>query len=129
MKTLGINKEKQTLWKAFEYAFSGMYHFFLYERNGKIHLAAAIVVVMLAVGLGLQATQWILLLLCIGTVICLEMVNCAIENLCNHVQEEFHPVIKIVKDVSAGAVLCASIISAVIAAIIFIPAISKLLSV
>lgn len=126
MKALSMNKEKHTIWKAFECAFSGMYYFFLYERNGKIHLAATIVVVILAVGLHLPATQWALLLLCIGIVICLEMVNCAIENLCNHVQEEFHPVIKIVKDVSAGAVLGASIISAVIAAIIFIPAISKI---
>jgi diacylglycerol kinase len=43
------------------------------------------------------------------------------------VHKEFHPAIKVIKDVSAGAVLWVSIISAIIGAIIFIPKIIDLL--
>jgi diacylglycerol kinase len=54
------------------------------------------------------------------------MINSALEKLCDTVQPTYHPVIKIVKDVSAGAVLFASIISVAIAAIIFLPKIFSL---
>ena len=49
------------------------------------------------------------------------MINTAIENLCNVVQEEYHPIIKIVKDVAAAAVMWAAIISIIIGIIIFSP--------
>lgn len=101
-------------------------HFFLYERNGKIQLAATTVVIALAVGLKVNATEWQTVLLCVALVLCLEMMNTAIETLCNVVQEETHPKIKIVKDVAAGAVLLSCIISVIVAGFIFLPKCIKL---
>ncbi len=60
-------------------------------------------------------------LLCSGSVLCLEMLNSALEKLADIVEPAFHPQIKIVKDVAAGAVLLASIMSAIIGTIIFLP--------
>ena len=120
-------QQQQNLGKAFYNAFKGAQKFFLYDRNGKIHLAATLAVIALAVALSVTNTEWIALLLCIGLVMALEMINAAIERLCDVVQEDFHPAIKFIKDVSAAAVLWASLISAVIACIIFIPKIIQLL--
>jgi Diacylglycerol kinase len=67
-------------------------------------------------------------LFCIGLVISLEMINSAIERYCDLVTTDFHPGIKVIKDVAAGAVLVASITSLIIGLIIFIPALVQFLN-
>jgi diacylglycerol kinase len=114
-------KKQQTFIQSVKHALNGMTYFFLHERNGKLQLCIAITVVTIAVGLGVSTTEWGTLLLCIAFVISAEMVNSAIERLCDVVQEEYHPVIKIVKDVAAGAVLFISIVAVIIGCIIFFP--------
>lgn len=111
----------QSILAAFVNSINGLRYFLLTERNGKIQAGAAIVVIAFGAVLHISATEWMAVLLCIGAVLSLEMLNSAIEKLCDMVHKEFHPVIKIVKDVAAGAVLFASIISVVIACFIFLP--------
>jgi hypothetical protein len=53
------------------------------------------------------------------------MINSAIERYCDLITTDFHPGIKIIKDVAAGAVLVASITSLIIGLIIFIPALGS----
>jgi len=118
---------RQALNKTFSTAFNGIRYFFKTERNGKIQLAVAAFTMLFAFYLQVSATEWIFILLCIAAVIGLEMMNSALEHLCNHVHKDYHPSIKIIKDVAAGAVLFASIISAVVGLIIFIPKIFSLL--
>jgi diacylglycerol kinase len=115
-----MNKE-QSLWKAFYNAWKGIQHFFLHDRNGRIHLGAAIATVLAGFILKVSAIEWVVLLICIAAVISLEMINAAIEKLCDIVHKDFHPTIKIIKDISAGAVLLAAFISIVIGTIIFLP--------
>lgn len=114
-------KQQQTFIQSVKHALNGMTYFFLHERNSKLQLCITITVVAIAFGLGVSTTQWIILLLCFALVLGAEMLNTAIERLCDVVQEEYHPVIKIVKDVAAGAVLFVSIITVVIGCIIFFP--------
>ena len=114
-------KKNKTFIEAITNAFNGIRYFFLHEINGIIQLVVAALAIALAVGLRISTTEWLLVLVCIGFVIGLEMLNTAIENLCNVVQEEYHPIIKIVKDVAAGAVMWAAIISMGIGLIIFLP--------
>jgi diacylglycerol kinase len=117
----------QPLTAAFRHAFDGMAQFFRFDRNGKLHLAAAVLVLLAGLWFRVTAVEWCLLLLCMGLVIGLEMINYALENLCNLVHNDFHPLIKAVKDVAAAAVLWAAIISAGVGAFIFIPKIIVLL--
>ena len=112
---------RQALNRTFINAFNGIQHFFKTERNGKIQASVSIFVVLAGLYVKLSSFEWIITLLCIGAVLSLEMLNSALEQLCNIVHSEYHPVIKIIKDVAAGAVLSVSIISSVIGAIIFIP--------
>jgi len=118
---------EQKFFKAFVYAWKGIQHFFLYDRNGRIHLGASVAVVLAGFAFKISNIEWLLLLLCIGLVISFEMINAAIEKLCDVVHKDFHPTIKVIKDVSAGAVLWVSIISALVGVIIFFPKIIELL--
>ncbi len=118
---------RQPFLKAFINALNGAIHFFKTERNGKIQAVVAILVLLAGFFLHLSPTEWILVLLCISSVLIPEMMNSALEHLCNLVHNEYHPLIKHIKDVSAGAVLVASLISSVIGLIIFIPKILSLL--
>src|SRR4030095_44488 len=110
------------------FALQGIKQFFSRDKNGKIQLVIGIVAIILGFTVSLTSYQWLLVLLCIGMVISLEMINSAIEKYCDLVTTDFHPGIKIIKDVAAGAVLVASLMSLVIGLIIFIPALVKLLN-
>ena len=59
-------------------------------------------------------------------VICLEMVNTAIEKTVDLVTDDYHIYAKIAKNVAAGAVLMAAIFSVIIGGIIFFPYLLKL---
>ncbi len=120
-------QKKQSLLSSFRHAFNGMFHFFLKDRNGEIHLFSALLACAFGIYFEIAMSEWLTILVCIGLVIALEMMNAAIENLCNLVHEAYHPVIKKVKDMCAAAVLWAAIISAVIGCIIFIPKIIQLI--
>ena len=111
----------QNFLKGFVYACNGLMSFFRYERNGKVQLCVAIIVVAFSWWLRLSKVEWLVVLGCIAVVLSLEMMNSAIEKLCNLVQPTYHPVIKTIKDISAGAVLWASIISTIAGLIIFLP--------
>src|SRR5688500_20117653 len=104
------------------FGMQGMKQFFSRDRNGKIQLVIGVTAVALGLTVSLSSFQWLLVLFCIGLVISLEMINSAIERFCDLVTTDFHPGIKIIKDVAAGAVLLASITSLIIGLIIFIPA-------
>ena len=118
---------RQALNKTFLTAFNGIRYFFKTERNGKIPACVAAFVLLTGFYFNLSSIEWIFILLCIGAVLGLEMVNSALEHLCNLVHNEYHPIIKTIKDLAAGAVLFTSIISVIIGLIIFLPKISALL--
>jgi diacylglycerol kinase len=107
--------------RSFYYAGQGIRHCFRRERNFRIHIAATAIVIILASLLHCTAVEWVLLLICIGMVVSLEMVNTAIERFCNMVQTDFNPQVKIIKDVAAGAVLVSAVVAAICGMIIFIP--------
>lgn len=112
--------------KGFLYAFNGLVVFFRHERNGTIQLVVAVLVVLLGGVLHISALEWIILLGCIATVLSFEMINSAIEKLCNLVHPKYHPAVKVIKDISAGAVLWVSVSSGIIGFIIFLPKIHYL---
>jgi diacylglycerol kinase len=90
-------------------------------------LIVAIIAVVLSWILKISVAEWMVILGCIASVLSFEMINSSIEKLCNLVHPKFHPAVKTIKDISAGAVLLVAISSAIIGAIIFIPKIYPLL--
>jgi len=118
----------KTFIKSFDFAFQGVLQYFSKQRNAMIQTIVGLTAVALGFIVSITSYQWLLVLFCIGLVISLEMINSAIEVFCDMVTTDFHPKIKIIKDVAAGAVLVASIASLVIGLIIFIPALTNFLN-
>lgn len=108
------------------FANSGIIAFFRNERNGKTQGVIAVIVIIAAFALQISYTQCCILLLCIAVVIGLEMMNTAIEQICNIISPNYDDRIKYIKDVSAAAVWIASLISLIIGVIIFYQPLTKL---
>jgi undecaprenol kinase/diacylglycerol kinase (ATP) len=115
------------LFRAFGFAFDGLKFCFTSETNFRIHISCATTALLLAIAFKITAAEWLAVIFCIAFVIVLEMANTAIEKLCDVVQKEFHPGIKKVKDIAAGAVLLAAVCSLITGTIIFLPKIIVLL--
>jgi len=107
--------------KSFKYAFNGLKLFFVSDHNGRIHLFAAIVAIALSFYLKLSGLEWIAILSVISAVFVAEILNSAIEKLADVVSPNYHPKIKIVKDLAAAAVLVAALLAVITGIIIFIP--------
>jgi diacylglycerol kinase len=109
------------LLRSFIYAWHGLKICFTAEVNFRIHIVCAIAAIFLGCMLRLSSVEWIAVTGCIAFVITMEMINTAIEELCDVVQGDIHPGIKKVKDIAAGAVMMAAIASLIIGFIIFLP--------
>lgn len=105
--------------RCFFYAARGFAAVVLNELNMRIHLAFAFYVILAGLVCAVSAGEWCALLICIALVLSLECMNTAIEAACDEVSTDFSPKIRLAKDVAAGAVLVAAIISAVVGGIIF----------
>ena len=105
--------------KSFKYAFHGIFETIRTERNMRVHLCFAFYVIIAGFVTHLSAPEWAAVLICIGLVTALECLNTAVESLCNTVCPEKSEGIRITKDTSAGAVLCAAIVSAIVGGIVF----------
>ncbi len=113
--------------RSFVYAFNGLKLCVLKEANFRIHIACSVLAIVLAILLGLTAVEWMIVLLCIGFVLSMEIINTAIEQVCNFVHRDIHPSMKVVKDIAAGAVLASAIIAVICGAIIFLPKIFSII--
>lgn len=111
---------------SFRYAFTGIKTAIKDERNMKIHLLAAMMVVALGILLHIQVWEWIVCIAWIVLVIGAEMFNTAIENTVDLVTKEYSQFAEKAKDVSAGAVLVIAVGAAVSGVLIFLPKIINL---
>ena len=110
--------------RSFGYAWKGIQSCVGKEQNLSFHLIAAMAVIIAGIVLGITRTEWIMVVMCIGTVIAAELFNTAIEKLVDLVSPERHPVAGRVKDIAAGAVLICAVAAAIIGIIIFLPYLS-----
>ncbi|MBE2934279.1 diacylglycerol kinase family protein [Anoxybacillus flavithermus] len=85
----------------------------------RIHLVAAIIVIVAAAVFRVSKMEWLVLLITIGIVISLEIVNSAIERAVDLVTDEYRPLAKEAKDLAAGAVLVFAFLSIIIGISIF----------
>jgi len=107
--------------EGFRFAFCGLWYALRTQRNTRIHLTIAAGVVGLGLWLGLSSTQWAVLTLTIGVVLVSEMLNTVAETLVDMVSPDYHPLAKVIKDVTAGAVLLAAITSVIVGLLVLGP--------
>lgn len=106
---------------SFRFAINGLRSLLKYEHNSRIHLLAAISVIILGLLLKINLIEWSLLTIVMGLVFITELLNSALESFANSLKPERNDMIGRAKDYSAAAVLIAAIISLVVGIIIFVP--------
>ncbi len=110
-----LKKVEPFSWKrralSFGYAFRGLAVLLKYEHNARIHTVAAISITIAGIYFRIDYTQWLILAFSAGLVFIAEILNTAIEYLCDMIHPEYDRTIGRVKDLTAAAVLIASILA------------------
>lgn len=106
-----------SLFKKFAAAFSGLVSA-CKDKSIQIQLVFAVCVLIFGWIYGFNGEEWLWIISCIFIVVLCEMVNTAIERLCDLVDLRINPKIKYIKDLSAGCVLLASFYAVVIGCMI-----------
>lgn len=112
---------------SFGYACNGIKAVVKSEKNMQIHLTVALFVIVLGFLLDISTPEWLACIICIGLVFSAETMNTAIESLVDLVSPERKPAAGKIKDIAAGGVFLAAVISVIAGIIIFLPKIWHLI--
>lgn len=102
-------KGQQGVARSFNHAYRGVIYAIRTQRNMRFHVVAATVVLVLSLLVEVSAVELAALVIAIMLVLITEMINTALEFAVDLVTREYHPLAKLSKDVSAGAVLVTSV--------------------
>src|ERR687891_685502 len=79
------------------------------QRNMRFHVVAAVMILVASLFVGVSKLELAVLVLTILLVFITELFNTALEFAVDLVTKEYHPLAKLAKDISAGAVLVSSV--------------------
>jgi diacylglycerol kinase (ATP) len=102
-------KGQQGVARSFEHAYRGLVYAVRTQRNMRIHVVIAALVLIGSLLVGVSKLELAALVFVILFVFITEMFNTALEFAVDLVTKEYHPLAKLAKDISAGAVLVSSI--------------------
>ena len=111
----------------FKYAFEGIFFAFKTQTNIYIHIIISVLVIIAGFIFKINRVEWLFIIFAIGLVLAAELLNTAIETLVDLVSPTYNEKAGQVKDVAAGAVLIAAIVSVIIGGIVFLPRIIKII--
>ena len=107
--------KSESLARSFFYAFCGIKHTLISERNFKIHIVFTILAVFACIIFPVKAIHVFMIVYAIFFVLCMELINTAVEAVIDMCcEKERRPLAKIAKDCCAGAVLLASVQAVII---------------
>lgn len=112
---------RHSLIKSFGFAFEGIKTEFKKGRNFRIMIFMGFFALVLGVIFRIPSYEWFDLILVIASVLILELINTAVESIVDMISPEIQEKAKIAKDVSAAAVLVASIAAVLVGAFLFLP--------
>lgn len=110
--------------RSFVFAVNGLGAMISTEPNARLHLVATAAAVATGAYLGISAADWRWIALAIAWVWSAEALNTAIERVCDLVSPGPNELVRIAKDVAAGAVLMSALGAALIGLLTFAPYIS-----
>lgn len=116
------NKWKnKNFFQSLKNALNGIKFVWEYGNNIKIQLLFGITAFILGGVFKLSFIEFAILALTIFGVLILEVLNTAIEKIVDLYTLEYNETVKIIKDVSAGAVTLSAIMSVIVGLILFLP--------
>lgn len=95
-----------------------------YAKDGKsiiLYLFCAIVEVIMGFVYNINGLEWILIICILGITLSVELLNTAIEAVCDLVTREYNPLVKIAKDCGSAATFVIFIVAIILNIIIFYP--------
>ncbi len=114
--------KKQSIKNTFKNASNGFRLSLKSERNLRIHMIAALIVLFAAYYFNFNMTKYAILLLTITSVMAAEMFNASIEfTLDATFHNKYSKMVGMAKDIAAGAVMLITITAIIIGIILFIP--------
>ncbi|RJQ40585.1 MAG: diacylglycerol kinase family protein [Anaerolineaceae bacterium] len=116
-----MNKNKYTVRESFQFAFEGFRYAIQTQRNLRLQLVAAVLVITISTFLPMELLEWAILFVLIALVIVAEILNTAIEKTIDLTIKEYDPLAKTVKDLSAAAVLFIAFTAVVVGLFIYLP--------
>ena len=110
---------KPPVHKSLRNALRGVFLMMKYERNFQLEFAAFLVNLFLIFYLNLSSTDTILILMVSFGVLATEILNTAIEKICDFIHPDFDKRIGFIKDISAGAVVLMAILSVIVGVMVY----------
>lgn len=111
-------------WMRISFALSGLRYAFLREKSLRFHAMATGFAILLLLVLQPAIYWWAIVVVTVALVVSTEMLNSAIEGMCDFVQPEYDEKIRYIKDIAAGAVLITSIGALVVVSLLLIDSLS-----
>ena len=118
----------RNIFESFRFAIAGLWYALRTQRNTRVHLVIASAAIAVGLWVGISTVEWAVLALAIGSVLVSEMINTVAETLIDMISPGYHPLAKVIKDVTAGAVLIGAVVSAVVGLLLLGPPLWELLS-
>lgn len=113
--------------KSFKYAFHGLFYALLNEANFRVQVIISVLAFILGVYFKISNIEWGLIVMASALLLSAEMVNTVVEEFMDHFMPEESPIVKVIKDLSAGFVLTAAFSMAAILMLVFAERLSTVL--
>lgn len=101
-------------------SFRGVFWMLKSERNFQLEVFALLLNLFLIVFLKLNTTDAAVILIVCFAVLSTEILNTCVEKICDIIQPDFDPRIKIIKDIAAGAVVLIAIVSVLVGILVYV---------
>ena len=108
-------------------AISGMFFLLKNEDSIKVQSICILLIVLLGYYFEITKNEWIIHIILIGFILTTEALNTVAEKICDYINPKYDDRIKLIKDISAGAVSFAVISSLIVLIIIYYPYVSACL--
>lgn len=113
------NWKNKNFLEALKNSLNGLFYSVKTQKNLKIQLIIAILVIIISVVLKISKIEMIFICISVCFVIFAEVVNTAVEKTVDLITQKYNENAKIAKDVAAGAVIISAINSIIVGLIIF----------
>ncbi len=109
-----------TFFASVRYAWNGLVHTTVHQRNMRMHIISAVLVGLVGSGIPLGLAEKVTLIFCVLLVLFAEMLNSALEQLVDLAIQQFDEKARLTKDAAAGGVLVLAIGTTVIFAAVLV---------
>ena len=95
-----------------------------YAKDGKsilLYIFGVIIEVIMGFVYNINGLEWILIICILGIILAVELLNTAIEAVCDAITKKYNPLIKIAKDCGSAATFVICTVTIILNIIIFLP--------